>query len=82
MGEHSRSQIPRKRMPIAFGMITEPLDAADSAYMKSHLPAPVRLLLRLPHPAALDEVRRDAPDPASEGATPHREAPMSACPPP
>ena len=44
MGEHSRAQIPRNKMPIAFGMITEPLDAADSAYMKSHLPAPVRLL--------------------------------------
>jgi len=44
VGEHSRAQIPRNKMPIAFGMITEPLDASDSAYMKSHLPAPVRLL--------------------------------------
>ena len=44
VGEHSRAQIPRSKMPIAFGMITEPLDESDSAYMKSHLPAPVRLL--------------------------------------
>ena len=47
VGEHSRSQIPRDRMPVAFGMITEPLDDADATYMKSHLPAPVRLLYPL-----------------------------------
>ncbi len=44
IGEHSRTAIPRDRMPIAFGMLLEPLDDADRAYMKSHLPAPVRLL--------------------------------------
>lgn len=44
VGEHSRSSIPRNRMPIALGMILEPLDDADRAFMTSHLPAPVRLL--------------------------------------
>lgn len=44
IGEHSRTAIPRNRMPIAFGMLLEPLNEADRAYMKSHLPAPVRLL--------------------------------------
>jgi hemerythrin-like domain-containing protein len=44
IGEHSRSAIPRDRMAIAFGMLLEPLDDADSAYMKAQLPAPVRLL--------------------------------------
>jgi hemerythrin-like domain-containing protein len=44
MGAHSRAQIPRNRMPIAFGMLLEPLDEADRAHMKSQLPAPVRLL--------------------------------------
>jgi len=47
VGEHSRSRIPRDRMPIAFGMITEHLDDSDATYMKSHLPAPVRLLYPL-----------------------------------
>ena len=44
LGEHSRAAIPRDRMAIAFGMITEPLDDDDRAYMKAELPAPVRLL--------------------------------------
>jgi hemerythrin-like domain-containing protein len=44
MGEHSRSFIPKDRMPIAFGMVLEPLDEADRAHMKSVLPFPVRLL--------------------------------------
>jgi hemerythrin-like domain-containing protein len=47
VGEHSRSRIPRDKMPIAFGMITEHLDDADATYMKGHLPAPVRLLYPL-----------------------------------
>jgi hemerythrin-like domain-containing protein len=47
LGEHSRAQIPRDRMPIAFGMLLEPLDEADRAYMKRQLPAPVRLLYGL-----------------------------------
>jgi hemerythrin-like domain-containing protein len=44
MGAHSRAGIPRSKMPVAFGMLTEPLDESDRAYMKSHLPAPIRLL--------------------------------------
>jgi hemerythrin-like domain-containing protein len=44
LGEHARATIPRKMLPIATGMMLEPLDEADRAYMKSQLPAPVRLL--------------------------------------
>jgi len=47
VGAHSRAQIPPNLMPIAFGMICEPLSAQDAAYMRSHLPAPVRLLYPL-----------------------------------
>lgn len=47
IGAHSRAEIPRDKMPIAFGMILEPLDDADRAFMKGHLPAPVRLLFPL-----------------------------------
>jgi hemerythrin-like domain-containing protein len=44
VGEHSRAGIPRNKMPLAFGLLTEPLDEADRAFMKSHLPTPIRLL--------------------------------------
>jgi hemerythrin-like domain-containing protein len=44
IGAHSRASIPRDRMPIAFGMLLEPLDESDRSYMKAQLPAPVRLL--------------------------------------
>ena len=44
LGEAARSGIPKSKMPVAFGMLLEPLDADDRAYMKSHLPLPVRLL--------------------------------------
>jgi hemerythrin-like domain-containing protein len=44
VGKNAQTGIPRNRMGVVFGMILEPLDAADRAYMKSHLPAPVRLL--------------------------------------
>lgn len=44
VGEHSRSYIPKDRMPIAFGMLLEPLNEDDRAHMKSVLPFPVRLL--------------------------------------
>ena len=47
VGEHSRSQIPRDKMAIAFGMLLEPLDDSDRAYMKATLPAPDRLLYPL-----------------------------------
>jgi hemerythrin-like domain-containing protein len=44
LGEEGRKSIPRKMMPVAFGMILEPLNEAERAYMKRHLPAPIRLL--------------------------------------
>jgi hemerythrin-like domain-containing protein len=44
MGEHSRAAIPRNRMAVAFGMLLEPLDESDRAFMKAELPAPLRLL--------------------------------------
>jgi hemerythrin-like domain-containing protein len=47
MGEHARSTIPRSMLPIAMGMLLEPLNDADRAYMKAQLPAPIRLLFPL-----------------------------------
>jgi hemerythrin-like domain-containing protein len=44
IGEHAVAQVPRNKQPIAFGMILEPLDDADRAYMKRVLPRPVRML--------------------------------------
>ncbi|MFN8146414.1 MAG: hemerythrin domain-containing protein [Candidatus Nanopelagicales bacterium] len=48
IGAHSRASIPRDKMGIAFGMILEPLDEADRAYMKRQLPLPVRTILYKP----------------------------------
>ena len=47
LGKHGVAQIPRNKRPIAFGMILEPLDEADRAFMKNTLPGPVRLLYPL-----------------------------------
>lgn len=47
VGAHSRAKIPKNMMPVAFGMITEPLNDADSTFMKSALPGPIRLLYPL-----------------------------------
>jgi len=47
MGEHARASIPRSMLPIAMGMMLEPLDEADRTYMKGQLPAPIRLLFPL-----------------------------------
>lgn len=44
VGKHGVAQIPRNKRGIAFGMILDPLGEADRAYMKSFLPAPVRML--------------------------------------
>ena len=44
IGKQAVAKIPAKWKPIAFGALTEPLDESDRAYMKSNLPAPVRLL--------------------------------------
>ena len=47
LGKHAVAQMPFNKRPIAFGMILEPLNEADRAYMKHILPAPVRLLYPL-----------------------------------
>lgn len=47
MGEHAQEGIPKKMMPVAFGLLLEPLNDTDKAYMKSHLPTPIRLLFPL-----------------------------------
>jgi len=47
LGKHGVAQIPRNKRGIAFGMILEPLDEADRAYMKGILPAVVRMLYPL-----------------------------------
>jgi hemerythrin-like domain-containing protein len=44
IGEHARGTMTRKQLPIAFGMLLEPLDDVDRDYMKAQLPAPVRIL--------------------------------------
>jgi hypothetical protein len=44
LGKHGVAQVPRNKRAIAFGMILEPLDEADRAYMMRVLPAPVRML--------------------------------------
>ena len=47
MGDHARAGIPKKMMPVAFGLLLEPLNDSDKAFMKSHLPTPVRLMFPL-----------------------------------
>ena len=47
LGKHGVAQIPRNKRGIAFGMILDPLDEADRAYMKGFLPPPVRMLYPL-----------------------------------
>jgi len=44
VGKHGFASIPRDKRPIAMGMLMEPLNDADRAYMKQNLPAPVRIL--------------------------------------
>jgi hemerythrin-like domain-containing protein len=44
IGEHARAAIPRNKMAIAFGMLLEPLNESDRAFMKRQLPGPVRML--------------------------------------
>jgi len=44
VGKHGVAQISRNKRGIAFGMILDPLDEADRAYMKGFLPPPVRML--------------------------------------
>jgi len=44
MGKRGMSSVPRNKRAIAAGMMLEPLNAADRAYMMKHVPAPLRLL--------------------------------------
>ena len=44
LGKHSVAQIPRNKRAIAFGMILDPLDEPDRAFMMRTLPPPVRIL--------------------------------------
>jgi hypothetical protein len=44
LGKHGLAQMPGNKRRIAFGMILDPLDEAERAYMKGFLPAPVRML--------------------------------------
>jgi hemerythrin-like domain-containing protein len=44
MGKHGVASIPPKMRGLALGMMLEPLDEADRAYMMKHVPAPVRML--------------------------------------
>src|SRR5215470_2890031 len=47
MGKRGMSSVPRDKRAIAAGMMLEPLDAADRAYMMKHVPAPLRMLFPL-----------------------------------
>jgi len=47
MGKHGVASIPPKMRGLALGMMLEPLNEADRAYMMKHVPAPVRLLFPL-----------------------------------
>jgi len=44
MGKHGVASIPPKMRGVALGMMLEPLDESDRAYMMKHVPAPVRML--------------------------------------
>jgi hemerythrin-like domain-containing protein len=47
MGKRGMNSVPRNKRGIAAGMMLEPLDADDRAYMMKSVPAPVRLLFPL-----------------------------------
>jgi Hemerythrin HHE cation binding domain len=47
LGKHSVGQIPPSKRGVAFGMILEPLNQADRAYMMKQVPPPVRMLYPL-----------------------------------
>ena len=44
MGKRGMSSVPRNKRAIAAGMMLEPLDEADRAFMMKHVPAPLRML--------------------------------------
>jgi hypothetical protein len=39
MGKRGMNSVPRNKRAVAAGMMLEPLDAADRAYMMKHVPA-------------------------------------------
>jgi hemerythrin-like domain-containing protein len=45
LGKRGMSSVPRNKRAIAAGMMLEPLDPADRAYMMKSVPAPLRMLL-------------------------------------
>jgi hemerythrin-like domain-containing protein len=47
MGKRGMNSVPRNKRGIAAGMMLEPLNADDRAYMMKHVPAPVRMLFPL-----------------------------------
>jgi hemerythrin-like domain-containing protein len=47
MGKRGMNSVPRNKRAIAAGMMLEPLDADDRAYMMKHVPAPLRMLFLL-----------------------------------
>jgi hemerythrin-like domain-containing protein len=47
LGKHAVAQMAPKQRAIAFGLLLDPLNEADRAHMKKHLPVPVRLLFPL-----------------------------------
>ena len=44
MGQRGMNSVPRNKRGIAAGMMLEPLDAEERAYMMKHVPAPIRIL--------------------------------------
>jgi hypothetical protein len=46
LGEHGRSTIPARLMPVLFGSVLEDADPREQKMMLAPLPPPVRLLLR------------------------------------
>lgn len=47
LAKHGIASIPGNKKLIAFGMILEPLNPTDQAYMLSNVPPPVKVLYRL-----------------------------------
>ena len=61
VGEHAVAQIPRDRKAMAFGMLLEPLNDDDRAYMKTRPSTPGSPALSPPHRAGVEEVRVHTP---------------------
>lgn len=47
MGKRGMKSVPRNKRAIAAGMMLEPLDESDRAYMMKHVAAPLRILFPL-----------------------------------